>query len=247
LTVDCFTDRYGILRFTGPRKRNRVFGGISVNSFTVPLSKEVENIALRINDAIKMRGLWFFQLKQDKFGKYKLLEVSVRTAGSMNLYRGLGINFPLLTVYDMLDYEIEIIMNDNYLEVDRALFNRYRSDLEFDSVYIDFDDTIVKNDMVNHNVMLFLYNMKNAGKKIRIITKHADVIDETLDKFSIHSGLFDEIIRLKPEDEKYLHINPATKCVFIDNAYKERLRVKKELNIPVFDVDAITTLIDWRE
>src|SRR6476661_4287475 len=42
LTVDCFTDRHGVLRFVGPRKRNRVSNGISVNSYTVELEPEVK-------------------------------------------------------------------------------------------------------------------------------------------------------------------------------------------------------------
>ena len=37
------------------------------------------------------------------------------------------------------------------------------------------------------------------------------------------------------------------KAIFIDNAFVERAEVKKHLNIPVFDVDAIATLINWKE
>ena len=49
------------------------------------------------------------------------------------------------------------------------------------------------------------------------------------------------------EDEKYKFIKEREKVIFVDNAYGERLAVKRELNIPVFDVDALPTLIDWRE
>lgn len=247
ITVDCFTDRHGILRFIGPRKRNRVFGGISVNSFTVPLSNEIETISNKINQKIKMRGLWFFQLKKDELGKYKLLEISVRTAGTMNLYRGLGVNFPLLTVYDMMDYDVEIIPNNYYLEVDRALFNRYKCNMDYDTIYIDFDDTITKKGKVNPFVLLFLYNAKNNNKFIKLITRHESDLYSTLNKLAIHPSLFNSIIHIKPDEEKYRIISEKSKVIFIDNSFKERLKVKKNLDIPVFDVDAIDTLIDWRE
>lgn len=247
ITVDCFTDRHHKLRFAGPRVRSRVFSGISVNSFTLPLSPEIERIAAIINEKLSLRGLWYFQLKKDRSGNYKLLEISVRTAGTMNLFRGLGVNFPLLTVYDLMDYDVEIVANEYYLEVDRALFNRYKSDLEYDTVYIDFDDTVTKQKRANPNVMLYLYQEKNKGKNIILITKHEHDLKATLDSLAIHPGLFDKVIHIHSAEEKYKYIEEKERVIFIDNAYKERALVKKKLNIPVFDVDAISTLIDWRE
>jgi hypothetical protein len=247
ITVDCFTDRYGKLRFVGPRVRNRVFGGISVNSFTIPLSDEIKDISNKISQKLKMRGLWFFQLKKDEKDKYKLLEISVRTAGTMNLYRGLGVNFPLLTIYDLMEYDVEIIANDYYLEVDRALFNRYKSNLDYDTIYVDFDDTITRKGKVNPFVLFFLYNAKNNNKIIKLVTRHESNLYDTLSKLSIHPTLFDEIIHIKQDEDKHRIISEKSKVIFIDNSFKERVKVKKNLNIPVFDVDAINTLIDWRE
>jgi predicted ATP-grasp superfamily ATP-dependent carboligase len=247
LTVDCFSDRHGSLRFVGPRTRSRVFGGISVNSHTVPLTTEIESIAGTIHRKVGMRGLWYFQVKQDVHGRFKLLEISARTASCMNLYRGLGVNLPLLTVYDLMDHDVEILQNGYYLEVDRALCNRYKTTLQFDTVYIDFDDTITKNGNANPCVMFFLYHAKNTGKKLKLITKHESDLRASLSRLSIDPSLFDEIIFLKPTDEKHEKITETDKVIFIDNAYKERAQVSQRLHIPVFDVDAISTLIDWRE
>ena len=247
LTVDCFTDRHGNLRFVSPRQRNRILSGISVNSSTVKLSEEVESIANKINSKIKMRGLWYFQIKKDQSDKYKLLEISIRTAGTMNLYRGLGVNFPLLTLYDLAGYDIEILVNDYFLEVDRSLFNRYKSDIIYNTIYIDFDDTITKKGFVNSFVIMFLYNSKSNKKSIKLITKHESDIYNSLNSLSIHPGLFAEIIHIKSDDEKYKYIKECSEVIFIDNSYQERAMVKKKLNIPVFDIDAIATLIDWKE
>ena len=181
LTVDCFSDFNGNLRFVGPRTRERIFGGISMRSTIIPLSEEIRAIAETINKKVKINGLWFFQLKKDKKGQYKLMEMSVRTAGTMNLYRGIGINFPLLTVYNALGYEVDIIKNDFSLQVDRALFNRYKPSFDYKTVYIDFDDTIVTPEgKIINEVISFLYQAKNEKKKIVLITRHEKNIREHL-------------------------------------------------------------------
>jgi hypothetical protein len=246
LTIDCFTDREGELRFVGPRRRDRVFGGISVRTSTISLTPELGDIAAIISDKLKMNGLWYFQLKKDVNGAFKLLEVSVRTAGSMNLYRALGVNFPLLTVYNALGYNISIIKNDYSLTVDRSLQNKYDADLVYDTIYIDFDDTVTKNGKANPEVMMFLYNAKWHNKKIILITKHENDIDETLESLVIHKGLFDNIIQIRMNDAKYKYIKNAKSSIFIDNAFLERVGVKEHLDMHVFDVDAINALINWK-
>jgi hypothetical protein len=247
LTIDCFSDRFHRLRFVGPRTRSRIFAGVSVNSFTIPLDEEINKIANELNEMVKFRGLWYFQVKKDRKGTYKLLEISVRTAGTMNLYRNLGVNFPMLAIYDLLERDIEIIKNDFYLEVDRTLINRYKSDLQYSTIYIDFDDTITKNGQVNPFVLMYLHIERNKGKKIKVLTRHEFDFDETLNRLAISKGLFDEVIRLTWDHKKYLYIKETSDVIFIDNAFQERMEVKKLLNIPVFDVDAVQCLIDWRE
>jgi hypothetical protein len=247
LTIDCFTDRHGKLQFVGPRNRKRVFDGVSVNSASVPLTEEIQSIGQVVSDTLKIRGAWYFQLKRDINGEFKLLEASVKVAGNMNVFRGIGVNFPLLMVYDYLDYDVQAIPNNYTIEVDRALFSRYIVGIEYDTVYIDFDDTITKNGKVNQNVMAFVYHQKNKGRTLKLITKHQGNLDETLNALAIHKGLFDEIIHIPMNDEKYKYIPERERVIFVDNAYGERLKIKRELDLPVFDVDALTTLIDWRE
>lgn len=247
LTVDCFSDRYGELRFIGPRTRERVFGGISVRTTVVAVTDEIRYIAERLNKGVGMRGLWYFQVKEDTAGRSKLLEVSVRTAGSMGLYRGMGVNFPLLTIYDLLDMDVSILKNEGRMQMDRALSSKFRSDLQYDVVYVDYDETIIKNGHVNWFVMLFLYNARARGKRIRLISKHAGDLMRSLEEHAIHARLFEEIIHLQPEDRKHEHIKDATITIFIDNAFKERAEMRSIRGVPVFDVDAIGALIDWKE
>ena len=74
LSVDCFTDFNRKLLFVGPRTRERVQMGISFRSTAVPVTEEIRRIAQAINDAVRLNGAWFFQVKKDRDGRYKLLE-----------------------------------------------------------------------------------------------------------------------------------------------------------------------------
>lgn len=133
------------------------------------------------------------------------------------------------------------------MQMDRALSSKFRSDLQYDVVYVDYDETIIKNGHVNWFVMLFLYNARARGKRIRLISKHAGDLMRSLEEHAIHARLFEEIIHLQPEDRKHEHIKDATIAIFIDNAFKERAEMRSIWGVPVFDVDAIGALIDWKE
>jgi carbamoylphosphate synthase large subunit len=243
LTVDCFTDRNGQLRFVGPRTRERIRMGISFHSERYPLNEEIENIAKTINRKLKFRGLWFFQLRQNKTGFFKLLEISTRCAGTMSLYRQLGVNFPLLSVLDAADLDIEIIFNDNPIELDRSLFTRYKQHIYFDTVYIDFDDTIIVKSKINFPALKFVYQCIEQKKRVVLITRHEKDLNATLKEKRIASNLFDEIIHLKFDENKGECMMEEKNAIFVDNAFKERKLVKDKCGIPVFDVDAIQSLI----
>jgi hypothetical protein len=246
LTVDCFTNRHGKLLFVGARSRDRIWGGISTRSTKKKPNGEIEKIADIISKELKMNGLWYFQVKKSEEGKYKLLEVSIRTAGTMNLFRMTGVNFPLLTLYNALNLDVEIIPFSFEVQVDRSLKNRYRHNISFKTVYIDFDDTITTKDKVNFETLALLYNLKHQGKSIVLITRHQGDIFVTLDKLAIHKGLFKEIIHISENDEKYRYIDLASNPIFIDNSFRERSLVFKHKGIPVFDVDATELLLDWK-
>ena len=106
-TVDCFTDKNGKLVFSNIRSRDRIRTGISVRSTKQKLTNEVKKIAKTINNYFNFNGAWFFQLKKNTEGKFKLLEVSPRIPGTMGLSRNMGINFPVLTLFNMWGYDVD--------------------------------------------------------------------------------------------------------------------------------------------
>lgn len=244
-TVDCLTDKDGNLRFVSPRSRKRLMAGISMAGETEILTPEIENMAKEINNRMKFMGLWWFQIKQDINGKWKLLEVSTRCAGTMALTRMRGVNLALLSVYTAMGYDISIEPNNYRVKMDSALIRRYKIDYEYDTVYFDFDDTLIVRDKVNLKAIWFLYQCQNYGKKVILLTKHEHELEGSMKKYRIDTGLFDKIIHISTESNKVEYIKPH-KAIFVDNAYAERHKVRVVHNIPVFDVDCLDVLMDWR-
>lgn len=246
-TVDCFTDRHKELRFIGPRERTRIVNGISVNSFPIKNPK-IEEITKLINDLLEFRGVWFFQVKEAKNGELTLMEIAPRVGGTMGLTRNLGVNLPLLSVFDALDYDIEIIKNKHYVEVERALFSRFKTNLKFDHVYIDLDDTIFFKGKINPWIIAFLYQCLNNNKKLHLLTRHPDTYREktikALKKLRIVE-IFDEIIDVPKGKEKYEHIKDKN-SIFIDDSFSERKKASDALGIPAFDTHEIESLVDWK-
>jgi hypothetical protein len=243
-TVDCFSDRHGKLRFIGPRTRERVNCGISVRTTAVDAAP-FEELAQLLHERLSPRGLWFFQTKRDAQGRSKLLEVSTRVSSSMGLYRHLGVNLPLLALYDAMDMDVAVQRNTFGITMDRALTSRFRLDLRYDTVYFDLDETLIVQERVNTVALAFAYQCRAEGKRSVLITKHAHDLDATLERYAIAPRLFDSIVHLRPEEEKTDHIAPGA-AIFIDNAFAERRKVSQRKGIPVFDVDAIACLIDHR-
>lgn len=242
LSVDCFTDFNGDLLFIGPRTRERVQMGISFRSTVVDVDEEINFIAHTINNRVVLNGAWFFQIKRDQNGKYKLLEFAPRQSSTMGLYRHAGINFALLSLFNAQRIPVRILRNDYPLQLDRCLHNRFKAGLVYRRVYIDFDETIIANGKVHDRVMAFLYQCLNRGIEIVLLTKHRYDLDETLKGCCIAKNLFSEIVILSVDQNKWEFIDPDG-SIFIDNYWFDRRDVKEKLGIPVFDVDAVECLL----
>lgn len=244
-TADCFTDRHGKLRVAKLRVRERIRAGIAVRSRLLPTDSEVFSIAESLNSHFTFNGAWFFQLKKNAAGDYRLMEVSPRIPGTMAVSRNLGINFPLLTLYNMWGYDVDIIDNGAEILLDRAFISRFETDIKYDNIYIDFDDTLIVNGMVNIQLISFLYQSLNNNKRIFLLTKHTGDIYAALDQYHIAAGLFAEIIHIGRTEEKINYINPEN-SIFIDDSFSERKCVKDRFGIPVFDLDMVESLLDQR-
>ena len=242
-TVDCFTDRHGELRFAGARERIRIQNGISVN--TRPVEDEAfHEMAEIINRALKFRGVWFYQVKKSAGGELTLLEIGPRVAGTMALYRNLGVNSALLTVFDAIGLDVGILRNEFHLDLDRALATRFKSDIDYRHLYIDLDDCLILDEKVNPQAVALLYQCLNRGIQLHLLTRHSSSVDDTLKRHKL-AEVFDDIIHLKGDEPKSEYIKHSD-CVFIDDSFAERKEVRSAKGIPVFAPDAIESLL-WSD
>jgi len=171
------------------------------------------------------------------------MEIAPRIAGTMGLYRNLGVNFALLSVYDCLDVDVEIQCNSYSIEIDRALYSCFQTDLTYQHVHIDLDDTIIIDGRVNVMAVAFLYQCLNKGIKIHLLSRRLGAIRSVLRKHRLEA-VFDTITQLDQIQEKADYIKEPS-SIFIDDSFSERQKVSRKLGVPVFDLDAIESLLDW--
>lgn len=240
-TVDCFTDRKGELLFAKARVRQRIKFGISVNTHYLENNAEFFELALKLNRSIKFRGAWFFQLKRDSSNKLTLLEIASRLGGSSGVGRALGFNFALLSVFDAFDVDVVPLLNDYKVELDRSLNSVFKLNIEYNWVYVDYDDCLVIDGKMNHVLLNYLYQAFEKGKKIVLISKHDGDLEHELKQKRV-DRLFDEVIHIEKTDEKINYVKEKN-AIFIDDSYSERLKIS-QIGLYVFSPDMVECLIN---
>ena len=241
-TVDCFTDRHGRLLYSAGRERRRVKSGVSVNTVFAPCQDEFLRMAEIINSSMELRGAWFFQVKRSADGDLALLEVAARLGGSSLLSKAVGVNFPMLTLFDAFDVDVSVSPNTYHVELDRALSAVYKVDMSYSTVYVDYDDCLVLDkDRVNIQLVSYLYDCVNKGRRIVLLSRHAGDLDMALDRFRL-KGIFDHVIHIKDKTPKSSFIKEAD-AIFIDDSWAERNDVSTRLGIPVFSPDMVDVLL----
>ncbi len=240
-TIDCFTDKNGKLSFCEGRERTRISNGISVNSARVNDSR-FKILAEKIQAKLKFRGVWFFQVKENTDKEFVLMEIAPRVAGTMGLTRAKGVNLALLSLFDAEGSDVEPIENNHNLVIDRALYNSYKHDIKYQHVYLDFDDTVIVDGKINILLMAFVFQCINKDIQVHLITRHKQVLEETLEKYRIRN-IFDEIIWIQDEREKHTYIENKD-AIFIDDSHAERKKVFEEHGIPVIDPHAVESLME---
>ena len=243
-TIDCFSDRERGLLFAGARSRRRTRNGISVNTKTEYLP-EVHEMASIIGREMGLRGAWFFQLKRATDGELALLEVAPRIAGAMATHRVIGVNFPLLSIFEEERLPIAISPNHLAIELDRALSNRYLHPVRYSALYVDLDDTLLVNGRVNPQVIKLIFQCINNGKPVRLITRHQGNIALTLAKHRI-ACIFDEIIHLSEGEPKSKFITESD-AIFVDDSFSERNEVAHNCGILTFDCSMVELLTEQAE
>ena len=224
-TIDCLTNKNGILLFCKGRIRKLTRNGLSIITESCnDYNDKFNKIALIINSKLKFKGAWFFQLKLNNKNELVLLEIAPRIAGAMCLYRQIGINFPLLSIFIEFDKQIDIhYIQSNSLNIKcyKIVNNYITHNLHYDNIYCDLDDTLIIHNKVNHKLLSVLYCQLNKGKNIYLITRHILNPVDTLNKYKIHENLFTDIIWIRDKNIKKAH-KMNNYSMLIDDSFEER-------------------------
>ena len=155
------------------RTRERIRMGTSMRSEKAnkEIQKETEIVAKIIQATLKFDGLWFFQMKFDENNILKLLEIETRVAGTMAFSRCLGVNLPLANLYLIEGINVKINPQKFDIIIDRSLANRYITNIEYDTVYVDLDHTIILDEKLNLDLIKFIYQCINREIRIILISK----------------------------------------------------------------------------
>jgi hypothetical protein len=248
-TIECFTTHDNQLIYVNPRKRTRVRMGTSLSFSRVDskMHSQFFEIAKKINALFNITGPWYFQVKfkdvNHSTENFKILEISTRLAGSSVWSRANGVNISELALWDNQKIKVSTYENSSSIILERYLESKMTLVENYSHVYIDLDNTILVNGVINHWAVAFLLQEINNGRKIHLITKSLETnLNNFLAKMRI-LGFFDTVIHLQISDEKFKFIDERN-AIFIDDSYTERLAVSSHLGIPCFGPEVIPLMVN---
>lgn len=113
-------------------------------------------------------------------------------------------------------------------------------------MYLDFDDTLVKDGKVLLPTVAFLYQCRNNGVTVHLLSRHTKNIHESLAAAGISEDLFASITVIDDDEKKSAYIKPGGSAIFIDDSFAERKDVFEKTGIKVFGLDNLDVLIDHK-
>jgi predicted ATP-grasp superfamily ATP-dependent carboligase len=244
-TIDCFSDK-GKLVYFSARTREKTTNGISVISFLVDdafLISQFKKYAGIISESVSMHGVWFFQMKKDRAGNLKLLEIGPRVAGTMMLNRARGVNLVEMALYQSAGFDVSIAHNSQVgVGVGRALAPVFLHKYIYSALYVDFDDTLYLDDsFVNTDLIKLIFQCKNKYIPVHLITKNQKKnLEHVLTEYGLRS-VFSSIIHLNSNDRKSDFM--VGRAMLIDDSFKER-KEAIEAGFYALSVDAVNVLFE---
>lgn len=241
ITVDTFSAVPGTVNYLNSRVRTQAANGLAITTEMIDVPN-IQEVAETISKKMELSGAWFFQMKKNSNGEYMLMEVGARIAGASGLNRALGVNLPELALLHAIGTPVEICTP--LLKSDAVGYkvtqDVVRFPRPFKNVYVDFDDTVLLDEnKVNAALVSFLFECRNYGAKIHLISRHKGNLLEKLLKYGLTS-IFDNVIHLTKGEPKSLYVL-NDESVFIDDSFKERRDVMQKCGVLSVDVSAFST------
>lgn len=219
-TVDCFTDRNGRLLVSFGRSRIETRSGMAVET-SESGERPLQDMAAIINRELDLRGPWFFQTKKNASGGHVLLEVNTRVASCSSLTRMRGINLSLLALFDHMGEDCSVYENKCKSQTQsKFLSNVWVLKSRYKRLYVDFDDCLCVDGKVNSNLIKFVFECRNRGMRVNVLSKHSGDLKGKMMKLGI-LGIFDEIMHIGKKEEKSRIVDRNS--ILVDDSFNERM------------------------
>ena len=236
-TIDCFSGIDGRLLYARPRVRSSITGGIALGTEIVSNAELFETAKL-IGNHLKLTGAWFFQMKEDVNHKLTLLEVGLRPAGASGIQRLLGVNQSMAWIYQTLGNEVRIIDSTWSVGVSAHIDGRYfQFDREINSIFVDFDDTLIVDNKLNTPLLDYLRKSRSNGVHVALISRHKGNLREQISMLGLAEE-FDRIFHILDLQPKSSFMKSSEgNILFIDDSFSEREEVSLSLGANVLALD----------
>ena len=114
------------------------------------------------------------------------------------------------------------------------------SNIKFDNLYIDFDDTLKIEEDINADLMATIFRAKKKNKNVVLLTKNHDrTLAPFLHKYGI-AHIFNNIIHLDSNEHKIDYMSENS--LLVDDSFAERMAAIQAGNY-AFNLDSVK-LID---
>lgn len=266
-TVDCLCDLAGRLLVVSIRERIKIKGGISMIARIVE-NQEIQETAERIAEKLRFKGGWFFQVREDKSGVPRLLEINVRIAGTMCLSRMAGVNIPLLTAWLFLGKQIRYVPPPlTNMGVTRHLTEEYLwgNMRDIKCIIWDLDDTLWYGRLCEDEVRLkphiicVLKELSERDLVLCAVSRNPHMVGigrKKIVQLLKNTGIDDVFacIRVndRPKSENIKEIASAMRVrlnqiLYIDDAFSEREEVRQKASgVQVLDASNYRELLRIR-
>lgn len=240
VTVDCFSTPSAGLQYCAARTRASVRGGIAVHTESIE-SDELSIIAEQVGQRVKMSGAWFFQAMRNVAGDFKVTEVATRLAGSSGLRRAQGVNLAHLSLLNAMNETVSVLEQVGASRSRRVLTDLFLDPPHFERIYVDFDDTLIRNGQVNAELLGFLVAARTKGIGVHLLTRHNGDLASQLLMYRL-DGLFESIAHLVDGTPKSHHVDDSAGALFIDDSFNERREVVETRGCLAIDASAVSGL-----
>ncbi len=238
-TVDCFSTAGGALLYAGAR-----LTGTDGTTRAAALP-EAADWGGRIGAKLAMRGAWHYRVQEDAAGVLRLLDVMPLLAGDAAAGSVLGPNFPLLTLYDAAGYDLSVAAFAAGMPMALCVRPRFLYDRPIAALYMDLDATLILRGAVNPQLAALIFQCRNRGVPVHLITRHPGDLARTLAQYRLAS-LFERIIHITDRTRTKASFIEEADAVLVDDSFQERHAAMQLRGIRCFDAAGAACLLDER-